>query len=621
MCGIIGYVGSQNPKDILLDGLKRLEYRGYDSAGVAVFENGKSQVYRCEGRLENLERRLKEVQFAGHIGIGHTRWATHGAPNETNAHPHKIGAITLVHNGIIENYIDHKEKLLKMGRSIASDTDSEIVAHLFDIEVTRGLTLLQAMNTVLPTLRGSYAFVVMSEKEPELLIGVRNGAPLLLGVGEGENYVASDAQAVLHRTRQIVYLEDHQFAALTREKISVFNDRGEPLNHTVKRIDWSPEQAEKLGYRHYMLKEIHEQANAITNTIDGNIDHKRGVIACSELAFTRDVLASFKRIAITACGTARHAGLIGKSYFERFARIPVEVDYASEFRYRNPVIDSSTLLITISQSGETADTLAALREAKGLGSKTLSICNVRDSTLARESDVVLYTNAGPEIGVASTKAFTTQLVVLYMLSVEVGLARKTLTEAEAKELTSDLVRLPMLVESVLQKEDELEKIAIEYQADPSFFFIGRGCLYPVALEGALKLKEISYIHAEGYAAGELKHGPIALIDRSTVTIALASVDTPYSHLGTAYTTVLHEKVVSNIQEVRARGGRVISLVTEGNSHFDPISQHVVRMPRATWAMSPILYTIPLQLFAYYVALQRGTDVDKPRNLAKSVTVE
>ncbi len=620
MCGIIGYIGFQSPKEILLDGLKRLEYRGYDSAGVAVFEKGKVEVYRCEGRLENLERRLAEMNFSGRSGIGHTRWATHGVPNETNAHPHKIGSITLVHNGIIENYMEHKERLLEMGRQISSDTDSEIVAHLFDLEIARGRNLMDAMHAVLPRLRGSYAFVVMSELEPDLLVGVRNGAPLLLGVGVGENFIASDAQAILHRTRQVVYLEDRQFAKITPEKVSVFGIDGSPVSFSVKRIDWSPEQMEKAGYRHYMLKEIHEQRSAITNTIEGNIDHSRGVISCAELTPFLESLRGIRRICIAACGTARHAGLVGKNYLETFARIPVDVDYASEFRYRNPVIDDSTLLITISQSGETADTLAALREAKSRGVKTLSICNVRDSTLARESDIVLYTNAGPEIGVASTKAFTTQLVVLYMVSVELGLLTGKLTEPDARRLTADLLRLPMLVDRTLQLSSEIERLAIEYQADSAFFYIGRGVLYPIALEGALKLKEISYIHSEGYAAGELKHGPIALIDRSTVTIALAAIDDPTS-IRQATSDVVPEKVVSNIQEVRARGGRIITVTTEGSTLFDKVSQNVIKLPSSSWALSPILFTIPLQLFAYNVALQRGTDVDKPRNLAKSVTVE
>lgn len=623
MCGIIGYVGEKNPKDVLLDGLKRLEYRGYDSAGVAVFEKGHTDVYRCEGHLENLERHLLEKHFSGHVGIGHTRWATHGAPNETNAHPHQIGFISLVHNGIIENYMDHKEALLQMGRQIVSDTDSEIVAHLFDLEVTRGKTLNQAMVNVLPRLKGSYAFVVMSELEPNLLVGVRNGAPLLLGLGKNENYIASDVQAILHRTRRIVYLEDQQFASITSSKVSVFSIAGQSVEPTVKKVDWSAEQMDKLGYRHYMLKEIHEQANALTNTIDGNINHDTGVIASRDLQSFREPLKKIQRICIAACGTARHAGLIGKCYFERFARIPVDVDYASEFRYRNPVIDENTLLVAISQSGETADTLAATREAKARRVRTLSICNVRDSTLARESDAVIYTNAGPEIGVASTKAFTTQLAVLYMLSVELGLANGAISMEQAKELTGDLMRLPMLVEKILLLEPELEKLAMEYQVDQAFFFIGRGCAYPVALEGALKLKEISYIHAEGYAAGELKHGPIALIDRTAVTIAIAPFDMPSSLFPThqANDAALPDKLASNIQEVRARAGRVITFTSQGTTLFDSLSKHTIKLPKASWALNPILFTIPLQLFAYYVALQRGTDVDKPRNLAKSVTVE
>jgi glucosamine--fructose-6-phosphate aminotransferase (isomerizing) len=627
MCGIIGYIGFRDPKEVLLDGLKRLEYRGYDSAGIAVCENGSAKVFRCEGRIENLERKLSEKSFRGKIGIGHTRWATHGAPIEINAHPHRIGSITLVHNGIIENYMDHKEAILMMGRQVCSDTDSEIVAHLFDLEVSRGRTLQQAMGSVLPRLKGSYAFVIMNDLEPDLFVGVRNGAPLLVGIdpAEKEAFISSDAQAILHRTRNIVYLEDGQFALVNRDKLSVFSFTGERVSYAVKQINWSAEQMDKSGYRHYMLKEIHEQSFALTNTLEGNVNHATGIIAVADLGISSDRLRGFKRVCIAACGSARHAGLIGKYYLERFARLPVDVDFASEFRYRNPVIDSDTLVLLISQSGETADTLAALRESRRRKITTLSICNVRESTLARESDCVIYSNAGPEIGVASTKAFTTQIAVLYALSIELGYLNGTLSDDQARELTADIVSLPILVEKTLQIEGEVEKIALEYEADRAFFYIARGVQFPVALEGALKLKEISYLHAEGYAAGELKHGPIALIDRSTVTLALASVDKPYSwdaRSGDAYfLSSLPEKIISNVQEVRARGGHVLGITTEGDQRLSAVTEKCIYLPKASWAVNPILFSIPLQLFAYYTALQRGTDVDKPRNLAKSVTVE
>lgn len=622
MCGIIGYLGSEDPKGILLDALKRLEYRGYDSAGIAIHEGKGVEVYRCEGRLSNLEKRLGDKQFNGTTGIGHTRWATHGPPTEVNAHPHRVGAVTLVHNGIIENYADHKEHLLKMGRKITSETDSEIVAHLFDLEIESGKTLEQAILNVLPKLRGSYAFVVMNDREPGTLAGIRNGAPLLVGKGDGEVYLASDVQAILHRTNKIIYLKDHQFALTSKTSVDIRKENGEKAPHEIKVIDWSPEQMEKVGYRHYMLKEIHEQPQAIAHTIEGNIDAKTGVIALTELAASPELLKKIERISIVACGTARHAGIVGKYYIEKFAGLPVHVDFASEFRYRQPILAKNTLVLAISQSGETADTLAALREGKSRNIHCLSICNVRESTLARESDAVLYTDAGPEIGVASTKAFTTQLTVLYMLAVQMGFARGHLNKAQALELTEDIRRAPHLVERTLALEKEIEAIAVEHQADNFFFYMGRGVNYPIALEGALKLKEISYTLAEGYPAGELKHGPIALVDRKTVVISLGIKDRPYQNWSSDDPSyVLYEKQMSNLQEVRARGGRIVSIGTEGDLKLKAQSGFFVGIPEASWALNPMLLSIPMQLLAYHIASLRGTDVDKPRNLAKSVTVE
>ncbi len=628
MCGIIGYIGSENPKNVLLDGLKRLEYRGYDSAGIAVLEKDHVEVYRAEGRISNLEKKLDGHNFIGSTGIGHTRWATHGAPTEVNAHPHRVGAITLVHNGIIENYADHKEALQIMGREIKSETDSEIVAHLFDLEIQAGRNLEQAILNVLPRLRGSYAFVVMNDREPGLLAGIRNGAPLLVGIGKEASYLASDVQAILNRTNKIIYLLDRQFALCKKDSVVIKTIEGKTVTPEIKTIDWTPDQMEKLGYRHYMLKEIHEQSQAAANTIEGNIDSGHGIISLAELTLSPDELKKFKRISIVACGTARHAGLVGKYYIERFAGLAVDVDFASEFRYRNPILDKETLLVTISQSGETADTLAALREGKRKGIRTLSICNVRESTLARESDVVLYTDAGPEIGVASTKAFTTQLVVLQMLAIQLGFLNGHLSEAQAKELTDDLRRLPLLIDKALEAEKAIEAIALEYHPDTFFFYMARGVNYPIAMEGALKLKEISYLLAEGYPAGELKHGPIALVDRRTVIISLAPLDHASQHMNMVASEdandqhqVLYEKQMSNLQEVMARGGKIISVGSEPDQKLKTVSRSVIKIPSASWAHNPILLSIPMQLLAYYIASFRGTDVDKPRNLAKSVTVE
>lgn len=624
MCGIIGYNGNKDPKNVLLDGLKRLEYRGYDSAGIAILEKDGIEVFRVEGRIQNLEKKLGTQSFKGHLGVGHTRWATHGAPTEINAHPHRVGSITLVHNGIIENYLELKTELVKAGRKILSDTDSEIVAHLFDMEVSSGDSLEKAIPKVLPKLRGSYAFVIISELEPKIMYGVRNGAPLLVGLGDSENFVASDVQAVLHRTNKIIYLEDHEFAVCKSDNVEVRDRSGRIVTRDFTTIHWTPDQLEKAGYRHYMLKEIHEQPQAIANTIGNHFDQKTGIIELQELKNKSEFLKTLKRISIVACGTARHAALIGKYYLERFARIPVDVDFGSEFRYRDPILDKDSLVVCVSQSGETADTLAALKEAKKQNIPGLAICNVRESTLARDSDFVVYTNAGPEIGVASTKAFTTQLTVLYMLAVHLGYLRGALSANEAKELSLDILKLPFLVDRVLEQEKHIEKIAVEYQDTNFFFFMGRDVNYPIALEGALKLKEISYAHAEGYPAGELKHGPIALVDRQAAVIVLAPTDLikneGNTHLSRGDNT-LHEKIMSNLQEVKSRGGSIFNVATETDKVFQKEGNFFIGLPEAPWALNPILLSIPMQLFAYHIANLRGTDVDKPRNLAKSVTVE
>ncbi len=623
MCGIIGYNGSQDPKGILLDGLKRLEYRGYDSAGIAALNHGKIEVYRSEGRLQNLEKKLTDQVFSGGLGIGHTRWATHGAPTELNAHPHRIGHITLVHNGIIENYLEQQANIQKMGRTLLSETDSEIVAHLLDIEVEKGKTTKDALLSVLPNLRGSYALVILNDLEPDVLIGVRNGAPLLVGVGETENYLASDVQAILHRTNKIIYLADKNFAVCHKNSLQIFDLKGGEIKPDLKTIHWTPDQLEKAGYRHYMLKEIFEQPQAIANTIEGNIDHEKGVIHLTEIEKSFPSLKNLQRISIVACGTARHAALVGKYYIEQFARIPVDVDFGSEFRYRDPILDKNSLTVLISQSGETADTLAALRESSSKNVLTLSVCNVRESSLTRESDIVLYTDAGPEIGVASTKAFTTQLVTLYMLALQLGQLNGKIPEARAKALTQELLRLPLYVTEALKLEKEIEQMSIELQEKNFFFFMGRDLEYPIALEGALKLKEISYAHAEGYPAGELKHGPIALIDRNTAILVLAPRNFGIEGTvnGVQGENTIYEKVISNLQEVKARGGVILSIGSNDDQSLKAQSKYYCGLPKASWAMNPILASIPLQLFAYHVAVQKGTDVDKPRNLAKSVTVE
>ncbi|MFM8269705.1 MAG: glutamine--fructose-6-phosphate transaminase (isomerizing), partial [Pseudomonadota bacterium] len=615
------YNGISDPKDILIDGLKRLEYRGYDSAGIAILEKEHVDVYRAKGRIQKLEDKLVGRHFDGSLGIGHTRWATHGAPNEINAHPHRVGVITLVHNGIIENYLELKQILKTQNRKITSDTDTEIVAHLFDIEIQKGATLQKAVQTVIPQLKGSYAFVVMNDREPEVLLGVRRGAPLLVGLGEKENFLASDVQAILHRTNKVIYLNDEEYVVCKKGSVDVFGFNGKPVQFEVKKIEWTADQMEKGGYRHFMLKEIYEQGQAVASTLEEKIDYKTGLVSIAELQKHLALLKQIKNISIVACGTARHAGLIGKYYLEKFSRISVDVDFGSEFRYRDPILDKESLTILISQSGETADTLAAQKEAKSKGVKTLAICNVRESTLARESDIVIYTQAGPEIGVASTKAFTTQLVVLYLIAIQIGLVRGSLTEEQAREYTTEVQKLPFLIENTLALDQKVEKIASHLQKKDFFFYLGRDVNYPIALEGSLKLKEISYAHAEGYPAGEIKHGPIALIDKKVATIILSPLASSSEINPDSTSPVLYEKMMSNLQEVKSRGGMIVSVGTGEDKKLSAESDFFLGIPKTTWALNPILLTIPLQLLAYHIAVGRGADVDKPRNLAKSVTVE
>lgn len=625
MCGIIGYVGKQDPKGILLDGLSRLEYRGYDSAGIAVRDGDETRVFRVEGRLAGLEHRLADARFDGSVGLGHTRWATHGAPIEKNAHPHRVGSVTLVHNGIIENYLELKQELVELGRTPTSDTDSEIVAHLFDLEIAKGRSLEDAAHTILPRLKGSYAFVVLSDREPEKLLGARNGVPLLVGLGEGETYFASDVQAVLHRTRRIAYLRDHEVAVLKGGHAKFRRIDGAEFEPDVKTISWTADQMEKAGYRHYMQKEIFEQPSAIANTLEGHVDHHTGGLLDGQLPWTAEEIRAIERIDLVACGTARHAALIGKYLLERYARVAVDVDFGSEFRYRTPVLETNNLFVCVSQSGETADTLAALREAKTRGMKTLAVCNVRESSIPREADHTLYTNAGPEIGVASTKAFTTQIAVLYLLAIELGVRRGTLSAEAAVELTHDLLTLPIQLSRALESAAEVERVALERQDSSFYFFLGRDILFPMALEGSLKLKEVSYAHSEGYPAGEIKHGPIALVDRHTTVVVLAPRDKKSKAAGEFLdperSRTLYEKMMSNLQEVKSRGGKIVAIGTEGDAMLRAQADYFLAIPESTWGLSPITMSVPLQLFAYYTALLKGTDVDKPRNLAKSVTVE
>ncbi len=609
MCGIIGYLGHQNPVEVIFEGLKKLEYRGYDSAGIAVIQDQQFAVRRSQGKLSELGHLLAQNPITGRIGIGHTRWATHGRPSETNAHPHVVGRIALVHNGIIENYLDLKQQLSAEDRTFLSETDSEIVAHLID-KYLKGRDLVKAVQKALEKIRGSYALVVLDSQDPSRIVAVRKECPLVLGIGKEEFFIASDVLAFLHHTNQVIYLEDGEMAVIKQPFPEVISLNRGKIKKEVQKISWSPVMAEKAGYKHFMQKEIFEQPDAVIDTFRGRVSPEKGAVLLPEINLTAVELKEIDQISIVACGTSWHAALIGKFLFEEYCRIPTTVDYASEYRYRNPIVNPRTLLILISQSGETADTLAALREGKKKKARILAICNVVGSSIARESHGVIYTHAGPEIGVASTKAFTTQLTALYLMTLYIGQALKRISRKDRLAMIQELLKIPHEIEQILESEDQIQAIAQRYFQAQDFLFLGRGIHYPIALEGALKLKEISYIHAEGYPAGEMKHGPIALIDEKMPTVFLA----PQNEI--------LEKVFSNIEEVRARGGIIIALTDEKKGEqVETKANDLIRLPKAGWGLSPILYVVPLQLLAYHIAVLRGTDVDQPRNLAKSVTVE
>ena len=610
MCGIIGYVGHRQAAPLLYQGLQRLAYRGYDSAGLAVAGNGNGIVLRrSAGKLENLDHVLRAEPVQGTVGVGHTRWATHGRPSEENAHPHRAGQVVVIHNGIIENYLELRHELLARGRSFSSETDTEVISHLIDQHIQDGLTFPEATRTALKRLAGSFAIVALCESQPDTIIAAKNATPIVVGLGEGENFIASDIPALLDYTRQVAFLDDGDLAEVSRGGVRFSNFDGQPVERAPRHVSWDALTAQKEGYKHFLLKEIHEQPQAIIDTMRSRIRAEEGHVWLGELEAHGRVLDSIKRVALLACGTAWHACLLGKFFLEELARIPAEVDYGSEFRYRNPPLDADTLVLTVSQSGETADTLAALEGGRAAGATTLTVCNVVDASLPRKADMVVYTHAGPEISVASTKAFTTQVTALYLLAVYLGRRRGVLDQTTGQRLLEDLVNLPALVQQLLNKERSIEKIAKKYGHADDFLYLGRGVNYPIALEGALKLKELSYIHAEGYPAGEMKHGPIALIDDQLPVVVLLPKDAVYA------------KTLSNMKEVEARGGRIIALTDAPSPELEDIAWEVVQVPRTHHLLMPIVLTVPLQLLAYHVALYRGTDVDQPRNLAKSVTVE
>ena len=609
MCGIVGYVGPKQAAPFLLEGLRKLEYRGYDSAGIAVYNGANITLEKCMGRLDSLEKKIEGHIPQGHLGIGHTRWATHGRPSDTNAHPHADchGDFVVVHNGIVENYLHIKERLIEKGHKFVSETDTEVVAHLVE-EYYEG-DFVEAVKKVLAEIRGSYSLVFISKHEPDKIICTKQDNPLVIGLGEGENFIASDIPAIIHRTRRTFILSDGEMAVVTKDSVWVTNRQGTPVSKKVFEVNWDAEAAEKGGYDHFMIKEIIEQPKAFRDTMTARVNKDNNTISFDELKWTREEVAAIKKITITACGTAYHAGLVGKYYLEQLARIPVEVDIASEFRYRNPLVDSSTLVIIISQSGETSDSLAALKEAKRLGARTLAVTNVVGSSIAREADQVIYTWAGPEIAVASTKAYTTQLLVMLMVSIYLAGLRESLPAERLNQIVAELKKLPQKADEFLANGQAVKTFAELYGFNEDVFFIGRSLDYAVAMEGALKLKEISYIHAEAYAAGELKHGTLALIIEGVPVIALATQMDVY------------EKTLSNIKEVKARDAVVIGLAMEGDDQIKKYVDHTIFIPATEKYLAPILAVIPLQLLAYYAAVTRGCDVDKPRNLAKSVTVE
>jgi glucosamine--fructose-6-phosphate aminotransferase (isomerizing) len=609
MCGIVGYIGKQNAAPLILESLRKLEYRGYDSAGIAVIANDHVQVRRCEGKLGNLAALLEREPMQGTIGIGHTRWATHGRPSETNAHPHRAGDIVVVHNGIIENYLELKEQLLARETKFSSETDTEIVAHLVGEKITKGMDFFEAVRKSLKEIRGSYALLFLNQKDPTRLVVAKNSTPIVIGWGDGETFIASDIPALLEHTRKVTFLEDGEVAEVSIGSCRLLDGKGKVVQRPVKQIMWDAVAARKDGFRHFMLKEIHDQPRAVADTFRGRIWLKDGDVALESLHLSDSQVKKIQRLHLVACGTAWHACLIGKFMLEEIAGIPAEVDYGSEFRYRSPMMDTRSLLLMVSQSGETADTLAAVEIARQRKARVLSICNVVDSSIARKSDGVLYTHAGPEISVASTKAFTTQLTALYLLAVGLGRRRGTINRAQAKNYLADLLHLPHWIEEALKIESDVEALARELLNVRDFLYLGRGINYPIALEGALKLKEISYIHAEGYPAGEMKHGPIALIDEKMPVVVLMPRDRYF------------DKTLGNLKEVESRGGKVIIVTDEEKVPTEIPSYGLLHVPKASHFLMPIVMSVPLQLLAYYIAVLRGTDVDQPRNLAKSVTVE
>ncbi|MEP6782207.1 MAG: glutamine--fructose-6-phosphate transaminase (isomerizing) [Acidobacteriota bacterium] len=613
MCGIVGYIGPKPVVPVLLDGLRRLEYRGYDSAGVAVVQNGVVEVRRSAGKLINLENSIQAKPLAGVYGLGHTRWATHGRPTEENAHPHRDGSgrIVVVHNGIIENYLEIKRELIAEGHKFESETDTEVVAHLVQKEWQNdGLenAVLRAMKRV----RGLFALVLLSADDPEKLVTVRNGPPIVVGIGEGEYFVASDVPALLSHTRNVVFLDDREMAVITAKGVTFMTLDGKTVERTPTRVTWDPISAEKAGYKHFMLKEIFEQPSAVRDTVLGRASLESGQIHLDEMGLSDAALKNIDKITLLACGTSWHAALVGKFMIEELAKLPVEVDYGSEYRYRDPIVSNKTLAVAITQSGETADTLAAMREAKGKGARSLAICNVVGSMATRECEGTIITHAGPEIGVASTKAFTTQLVALYLFALKLSEVRGTLPQQERCDRIKALMQLPQVLEDTLKISKQMEEIAARFHTRSDFLYLGRGVNYPIALEGALKLKEISYIHAEGYPAGEMKHGPIALIDEQMPVVALATHDHVF------------EKMQGNIQEAKARGGSIIAVTTQGDTTLQELltdGDCMVAVPATDRLLMPVVISLPLQLLSYYIAVRRGCDVDQPRNLAKSVTVE
>jgi glucosamine--fructose-6-phosphate aminotransferase (isomerizing) len=619
MCGIVGYVGNKQVVSVIIDGLRKLEYRGYDSAGIAVVdENAELSIRRAEGKLRNLEEAIRLSPLDGTYGIGHTRWATHGRPTEENAHPHRdsSGRVVVVHNGIIENYLQLKKKLSALDHQFVTETDTEVVAHLVGEYLKEEQGIEKAVRRAVRELRGIFALAILNADEPDTIVAVRVGPPVVIGMGDGEYFVASDIPAILQHTRDVFFLGDYQMAVLTQNGVSVTDFDGNVVEPQQQRITWDPIMAEKGGFKHFMLKEIYEQPRAVRDTVKDRVSLDTGKVYLDPMDITEADFKRFTSIKIAACGTSWHAGLAGKYMLEQLARIPVEVDYASEFRYRDPVLDENTLLLVITQSGETADTIAALREAKQSGSLVLAICNVFGSMITREADGTILTHAGPEIGVASTKAFTAQMIALYMFALYMGQLRGVMSDEEARGHAQELAELPVKIEHLLNDPDHIEELAKEFFRSTDFLYLGRGINFPVALEGALKLKEISYIHAEGYPAGEMKHGPNALIDERLPVVVINPREE-----GNKASELRYEKTHSNIVEVKAREGIVLSILTEGDEMSSAVSNHVIEIPESSDLLSPILAVIPLQLLAYHIAVRRGCDVDQPRNLAKSVTVE